>query len=214
MGIRVHQERDRTDGDRADAPDIGTREKPRSPVAPTEPSGEVSGVSIARMRFAQMVSAHGFGVAVVANADALGEEFWRQLDFGRWHEIYLAIGRKTAGLRALETRAVTSMAGLARGFAEWLIVYDIVCPMAEEWAGELTTLAWANLEKLARTFDHWLDIYYRASDASRIETRALDKLSTLRAGVNRLYDLHANTPPKTKLMRVIRRRLARRIIFQ
>ncbi|MHB8523057.1 MAG: hypothetical protein ACYDH9_20190 [Limisphaerales bacterium] len=179
-----------------------------------EPSCEVSGVSIAGMRFAQMVSAHGFGVAVVTNADSLSEEFWRQLHFDRWHEIYLAIGKKTAGLRALETRAVTSMTGLAGRFEQWLIVYDIVCPMPEEWADGLTTLAWANLEKLARTFDQWLDIYYRARDATRIEGQALRKLSTLRAGVDRLCDLHAHTPPKTKLMRVIRRRLGNRFAYQ
>ncbi|MHB8519981.1 MAG: hypothetical protein ACYDH9_04415 [Limisphaerales bacterium] len=161
------------------------------------------------MRFKHGVSAQGFGVAVVTDADSLGEEFWRQLDFKEWHAIYLAIGKKTASLRELEQRAVTGLARLAGSFEQWLIVYDITCPVAEAWVSDLKTLAWTNLAKLAGSFDHWLDIYYRTLDASRMEARALRKLSRARAGVNRLYDLRANTPPKTKLMRLIQRRLAR-----
>jgi len=62
----------------------------------------------------------------------------------------------------------------------------------------------------ARTFDHWLSIYYRSRNGSAIEKIALKKLARLPVRYNELLDAIENSPLQSPLERVINSRLAKR----
>ena len=124
------------------------------------------------MSFQKLERKVGFGLAVAIfnQKDDLSSDFFDNLSFDQWLEVY---NRAPSGSELKQT-ALAKMSEKAETFDQWLKVYYKVPS-----GSELKQTALAKMLGEEKTFDQWLEVYGRAPSGSELEQTALARMSEL-----------------------------------